>query len=63
MKDIYIENGYENREDYLQCLAEEYDADIETVKALADVLGESEDFDGLVTALEDDFWGVIEWLK
>ena len=55
MNDVYIENGYESREDYLQCLAEEYDADIETVKALADVLGESEDFDGLVTALEDDF--------
>lgn len=53
--DVYVENGYKNREDYLQSLANEYGADIEAVKALASVLGESEDFDGLVTALEDEY--------
>lgn len=52
---IYQENGYKNREDYLTCLAEDFDADIETVTVLADVLGPNEDFDGLVTTLEDEF--------
>jgi len=48
----YIELGYKNRRDYLESLAEEYDRD--KVFALAALLGPSEDFDGLVTALEDD---------
>lgn len=50
---VYREHGYKNREDYLNSLAEEYDFPIDTVNFLADVLGESEDFDGLVTALQD----------
>lgn len=50
---IYEENDYENRQHYLQCLAEEYDVDIEIVEMLSNLLGESEDFDGLVSALED----------
>ena len=50
---VYIENGYENRKDYLECLAEEYDVDYDTVVDIAMLLGENEDFDGLVTALED----------
>jgi hypothetical protein len=48
----YIELGYKNRRDYLESLAEEYDRD--KVFMLAAMLGPSEDFDGLVTALEDD---------
>ena len=48
---IYKENGFENRRDYLESLCEEYDRD--TVYALASILGSSEDFDGLVTSLED----------
>lgn len=51
--DVYLANGYEDREDYLSCLAEDYGVDLDTVKALADLLGPNEDFDGLVTALED----------
>lgn len=51
--DIYQANGYEDREDYLSCLAEDYGVDLDTVKALADLLGPNEDFDGLVTQLED----------
>lgn len=47
---VYTDNGYENRKDYLDALADEYGED---VYFLADMLGESEDFDGLVTALED----------
>jgi hypothetical protein len=34
-------------------LAEQYDISIETVHAMAWVLGPSEDFDGLVSSLED----------
>lgn len=49
----YRANGYNDREDYLSCIAEDYGVDLETVKALADVLGPNEDFDGLVSALED----------
>lgn len=49
---IYEEQGYANRRDYLQCLAEDYDIDIVYVMGLADLLGENEDFDGLVSALE-----------
>ena len=49
----YIENGYKDRDDYLQSLSDEYGVSIETVYTLADVLGESEEFDGLISALED----------
>jgi len=50
---IYTDEGYKNRRDYLDTLAEEMGLDRATVYALAGVLGPSEDFDGLVTALED----------
>lgn len=50
---IYQENGYADRDDYLTCLAEDYVVPIEDVYSLADMLGENEDFDGLVSALED----------
>lgn len=47
---IYIENGYKNRTEYLDELREEYG---KLVDILIGVLPESEDFDGLVTSLED----------
>ena len=50
---IYQENGYENRKDYLESLAEDYNISFLTVVSLADILGPSEDFDGLINALED----------
>jgi len=50
---IYLENGYKNRDDYLQSLAEDYGLPLEFVHNLADLLGESEEFDGLISALED----------
>lgn len=43
------------REQYLQDLADEYDAPLGIVKMLADLLGPSEDFDGLVTTLNDEY--------
>lgn len=47
---IYVENGYENRTEYLNELREDYG---DLVDILIGVLPSSEDFDGLVTALED----------
>ena len=49
----YIDHGHENRQAYLVSLAADTGVDIQTVMALADMLGEDEDFDGLVTSLED----------
>ena len=48
---IYTENGYANRKEYLNELRDEYGSDL--VNALITVLPASEDFDGLVTMLED----------
>jgi len=47
----YIANGFRDRKDYLESLCEEYPRTI--VLTLANLLGQSEDFDGLVTSLED----------
>lgn len=47
------EKGFNNRHDYLVSLSEDYGVDLDTVLMLADVLGESEDFDGLINSLED----------
>lgn len=53
--DIYQQHGYENRRDYLDSLVDELGLDRPTVYAAATLLGPSEDFDGLVLALEDYF--------
>jgi len=50
---VYEENGFTSRKDYLESLAEDYDMDYEDVEMLATTLGATEDFDGLLTALED----------
>lgn len=50
---VYTENGYKNRREYLQNLAEDYGLSVCVVYSLADILGQSEDFDGLIVALED----------
>lgn len=47
---VYEQNGYADRQDYLDSLAEDYG---DAVYALASMLGPEEDFDGLVVALED----------
>lgn len=49
----YLEHGAETRAEYLEMLADDYGIDIDTVHAMADVLGPNEDFDDLVTSLED----------
>lgn len=49
----YKAHGYSNRREYLDSLADDFGIDPQTVYMLADLLGPSEDFDGLVTMLED----------
>lgn len=50
---IYQEHGFENRAEYLRDLADTMGVDFRTVAIMADLLGPDEDFDGLVTSLED----------
>jgi hypothetical protein len=47
---IYQENGYKDRQDYLDFLREDYG---DAVDLLTSILPPSEDFDGLITSLED----------
>jgi hypothetical protein len=53
MENLYIKNGYKNRRDYLENLALDMGIDKYIVFSLADLLGSIEDFDGLVSSLED----------
>jgi hypothetical protein len=59
---IYTDKGYKDRNDYLNSLAENNGVPKEIVFSLADILGETEDFDGLV--IEDDKYllFVFGWL-
>ena len=55
MSNVYHEKGYNDREDYLSYLAEDYGLDLEqVVRPIADLLGPTEDFDGLIDMLEDE---------
>ena len=49
----YSQNGYINRIDYLAKISEEYSVPLEVVLDVADLLGPEEDFDGLISSLED----------
>ena len=53
MMTIYQEEGYANRIEYLESLAEDYGVPVKTVFAIASILGPEEDFDALVTEVED----------
>ena len=50
---IYTEQGYKNRRDYVEQLADDLDVPRRLAIAAANALGPNEDFDGLVTTLED----------
>lgn len=54
---IYKDNDFEDRKDYLNYLSDMYGIDKSTVYYLANMLGSNEDFDGLVTTLEDMIQG------
>lgn len=53
MKTIYQTNGYKSRKHYLKCMSEDYNVPETVVFSLAQMLGENEDFDGLINAIED----------
>lgn len=55
--EVYREKGYTDRDDYLNSLSEDYGIPDDAVRALAEVLGPDEDFDGLVSNLEDAMYG------
>lgn len=50
---IYTVHGYENRDDYLQNLREDYNVPEDVFDTIAELYGPEEDFDGLVTFCED----------
>ena len=50
----YTDAGFPNRRAYLLDLADQYGLDPLIVLTMASILGRSEDFDGLVSALEDE---------
>ena len=56
-QEVYREKGYTDRDDYLHSLSEDYGVPVDAVQALAEVLGPDEDFDGLVSNLEDAMYG------
>ena len=51
--DNLYELGYHNLNEYLEALSEEYGVTLYVVKALYNIYGEDEIFDGIVSSLED----------
>jgi hypothetical protein len=56
---IYTDNGFENRKNYLNYLSAEYGVELSIVMSLAEILGETEDFDALPIEVEEysDMYG------
>lgn len=52
-EDVYTDHGYANRKEYLLSLCDEYGVPEDIVFATASLLGRTEDFDGLVTMIQD----------
>lgn len=50
---LYERKGYSSRESYLIGLAHRYNVNPDEVKHFADLLGEDDDFDGLVLTIEE----------
>lgn len=50
---LYQERGYTDRLDYLKGIAEEHNVPLNVVVSVADLMGDGEDFDGLVSAVQD----------
>lgn len=50
---IYQENGYENRREYLESVADDFGVSFSQVASIASLLGSGEDFDGLVSMVSD----------
>ena len=52
-KTVYQENGFSNRDEHLSDLADQYGVPKHVVYSISEMLGENEDFDGLISTLED----------
>ncbi len=50
---LYQQHGFDNRKHYIKCLREDFGAEL--VDAMLEIMPPSEDFDGLITELEDNF--------
>jgi hypothetical protein len=50
---LYTEKGYRDRHEYLRNVALDHGVPLQTVLRLAALLGPDEDFDGLITAVEE----------
>jgi hypothetical protein len=60
----YTTKGCKDREYYLYSLADDRGIDIMAVRMIVDMLGPSENFDGLVSELEDfDYMGLFDGLQ
>ena len=53
-ENIYLSMGFTNRKEYLDSLSVEYGSEL--VYGFADSLGATEDFDELITQLDDYFY-------
>jgi len=53
MANVYQKNNFKDRADYLACLADDNGVDVVLVLIAADLLGQEEDFDGLVSMIQD----------
>ncbi len=51
--DVYQRNGHADRAAYLRGLSETFEMPLGQVQAAADLLGQEEDFDGLMWHLEE----------
>ncbi len=51
--DLYQDNGYTSRLDYLKSVAEQYHVPLNKVITVAEQLGADEDFDGLISLIEE----------
>ena len=51
--DVYQAKGFANRDAYLRQLAEDYDLPLHRVVDVSNTLGQGEDFDGLISELDE----------
>lgn len=57
---VYQQNGFRDREDYLKFLSEDYGIMLSNVRLIADMNGPSEDFDALPELLEEYLDGSLD---
>lgn len=53
-ENIYQKHGFNSRMEYLEGVSDDFGVPLSTVQVLANILGPNEDFDGLITAVEDE---------